>query len=85
MKYLITILLFSVVTLTSSAQTKEPLACKGVTKSGVACKSTIVSKKTGYCNAHDPNRVKCTGKTTTGKPCMMVVLKGTTTCRFHNK
>ncbi len=85
MKYLLTIVLFSVVTLTSTAQDKQPLACKGKTKSGVACKSTIVAKKTGYCNAHDPNRVKCTGKTTAGNPCMMIVQKNSTTCRIHNK
>lgn len=64
---------------------QERPTCKGKTKSGNACKSVIVSKKTGYCNAHDPNREKCSAKNSTGKPCGMVPLKNSDKCRFHNK
>ena len=65
------------------AQT-TPNVCKGKTKGeGKPCRSVIVSKETGYCNAHNPNRVKCSGKTTSGKPCQMVCLKNQAVCRFH--
>lgn len=68
--------------LTLSAQ--DQLRCKGTSKSGSACKSTIVSKKTGYCNAHDPNRAKCSGVNSKGQPCGMIPLKNSSTCRHHS-
>jgi len=74
--------LMLLVTVSGFAQTAP---CKGKTKSGTTCKSVIVDKKTGYCNAHNPNRVKCTGKTTSGKPCQIVCLKDKTVCRFHKE
>lgn len=78
-KLILTLLLvlFSI----SIVSAKEP--CKGKSKSGAACKSTIVNKTTGYCNAHDPKRAKCSGKTKKGTPCNMIVTKGSTTCRLH--
>jgi hypothetical protein len=44
----------------------DPIKCKGKTKAGHDCKSTIVSKSTGYCNAHDPNKIKCKAKQSYG-------------------
>jgi hypothetical protein len=82
MKHLL--LLLTVITLSISSYAK-PTPCKGTTKAGVACKSIIVDSKTGYCNAHNPNRVHCSGKTKAGKACMMTVSKGSTTCRLHGK
>jgi RNA polymerase subunit RPABC4/transcription elongation factor Spt4 len=81
MKHLL--LLLTIITLSISSYASTP--CKGTTKAGVACKSIIVDSKTGYCNAHNPNRVHCSGKTKAGKNCMMVVLKGSTVCRLHGK
>jgi hypothetical protein len=84
MKKIITLFCMVVLVLSASAQDKkQPLTCKGTSKSGSACKSTIVAKNTGYCNAHNPNRTKCTGTNAKGQPCGMAVPKGKTTCRFH--
>jgi hypothetical protein len=81
MKHLL--LLLTIITLSISSYASTP--CKGTTKTGKPCKSIIVDSKTGYCNAHNPNRVHCSGKTKAGKNCMMVVLKGSTVCRLHGK
>ena len=43
--------------LSVSATAQPP--CKGTTKAGQPCKSIIVNKESGYCNAHNPNRAKC--------------------------
>lgn len=85
MKKIIMFFLVAVLATSVSAQekSKQVLTCKGTSKSGSACKSTIVAKSTGYCNAHNPNRTKCTGTNAKGNPCGMVVVKGKTTCRFH--
>lgn len=77
------VLILSVVFISLSALANTP--CKGVTKAGKPCASVIVDSKTGYCNAHNPNRVKCTGITTAGKPCNMIVMKESKTCRIHVK
>lgn len=61
------------------------LRCKGVTKSGKPCTSVIVNKKTGFCNAHNPNRPKCSAKNVKGEPCGMLPIKGTILCRMHTK
>lgn len=58
--------------------------CKGTTKTGKPCQSVIVSKETGYCNAHDPNREKCHSLNAQGKPCGMIPLKDGQFCRVHN-
>jgi hypothetical protein len=68
--------------LASFAQDKP--ACKGTTKKGQPCKSVIVSKKTGYCNSHNPNAVKCSSLTSSKKPCGMTVKAAGLKCRFHN-
>ena len=60
------------------------LECKGVKKDGSKCKSTIVSKSTGFCGSHDPKAVKCSHVKPDGKGCG-VVTKGGGKCRFHNK
>lgn len=65
------------------AQDKQPLKCKGTTKSGKACTSVIVSKKTGFCNAHNPDRAKCSAKNVKGEACGMVPLKDSSVCRIH--
>lgn len=80
MKQIVLLAAMLFVTVISYAQTTP---CKGTAKNGAACKSVIVDKKIGYCNAHNPNRPKCTGKTTSGKPCQMVCLKAEPVCRFH--
>ena len=82
MKHLL--LLLTVITLSISSYAQRT-PCKGTTKAGKPCKSIIVDSKTGYCNAHNPNRVHCSGKTKAGKPCMMVVGKDSSTCRLHSK
>lgn len=79
-KLLMIIICFTAITV--SAQNK--IVCKGTSKSGSACKSTIVSKKTGYCNAHDPNRARCTAKNSKGEPCGVMPVKNSTTCRHHS-
>lgn len=76
-------IMISVLMLVASVSYAQTTPCKGKTKSGAACKSVIVSKSTGFCNAHNPNRTKCAGKTTAGKPCQMVCLKDTNVCRMH--
>jgi hypothetical protein len=81
---LVVLVMFSLTTVIAQDKPDQRLQCKGKTKAGDACKSTIVSKKTGYCNAHDPNRPHCTGKNSKGEPCGMIVSKGKTTCRFHS-
>lgn len=43
--------------LVASAQT---IPCKGKTKAGLPCKSKFVSKESGYCHAHDPNKTELT-------------------------
>lgn len=68
------------ITLAVSAQTTP---CKGKTKSGRACTAIIVSKETGYCNVHNPNRAKCSALNTRGEHCGVAPLKGTTLCRIH--
>ncbi len=66
---------------TAAAYEKTP--CKGTSKTGTTCKSPFVNKESGYCTIHNPNRTKCTGKTTKGAPCGMMVMKGATNCRLH--
>jgi hypothetical protein len=63
----------------------DPIKCKGKTKAGHDCKSTIVSKSTGYCNAHDPNKIKCKALNSKDKPCGVAPLKGQQYCRHHVK
>jgi hypothetical protein len=58
--------------------------CKGTTKAGQPCKSIIVNKETGYCNAHNPNRLKCEAKNSKGEQCGMPPIKGEHLCRVHN-
>jgi hypothetical protein len=57
--------------------------CKAIKKDGTRCKSTIVSKATGYCNAHDPNAKKCVFIKKDGERCKMTVKADQTHCRFH--
>ena len=81
MRYIVLFML--AVLLSMYANAGEKITCKGTTKSGKHCKSAIVSKETYYCNAHNPKRVHCIGKTVKGKPCGMIVLKGSNHCRLH--
>ena len=76
-------LIIAVCLLLSTASIAQPPHCKGITKAGNPCKSTIVKKSTGYCNAHDPSRAKCGGTTKAGKPCGQMPMKGQSYCRFH--
>ena len=68
--------------LSVSATAQPP--CKGTTKAGQPCKSIIISKETGYCNAHNPNRAKCESRNAKGGQCGMPPLKGQHFCRMHN-
>jgi hypothetical protein len=79
------LIICTLLTVTMYGQTDQPLTCKGTTKSGKPCTSVIVSKKTGFCNAHNPNRPKCSAKNVKGEPCGMVPLKDTNLCRMHTK
>jgi hypothetical protein len=74
---LLNIILLAVFIAGSSFQDETP-KCKGIKKDGTACRSVIVSKKTGYCNAHDPNKPKCAKET-----CRMKVKEKGQYCRFH--
>jgi hypothetical protein len=56
--------------------------CKGTTKSGQPCRSTIVSKE-GYCGHHNPNGNKCGAATSKGQPCKVLVKEAGQKCRFH--
>lgn len=82
MKYILAFLLLGIVSL-SQAQDDPKLQCKAVTKSGKPCQSVIVSKKTGYCNAHNPDRPHCKANNSKGEPCGMMPLKDTQYCRHH--
>jgi hypothetical protein len=84
MKKLVVILLF-VLSTVLSAVAGDPIKCKGTTKKGEPCKSTIVSKKTGYCNAHDPNKPHCKAKNSKGEPCGVAPEKNAEYCRHHSK
>lgn len=81
MKHLL--LLLTICTLSISSYAGTP--CKGTTKAGKPCKSIIVDSKTGYCNAHNPNRVHCSAKTKAGNQCKMTVGKDSTVCRIHSR
>lgn len=61
----------------------DPIKCKGKTKAGEECRSTIVSKSTGYCHSHDPNRAKCKSKNSKNQPCGVAPIKGQEFCRHH--
>jgi hypothetical protein len=82
MKKLLVILCISFISLSVNAQGK--LVCKGTTKAGIACKSTIVSKQTGFCNAHNPNRAHCKAQNSKGQPCGVAPIKETEYCRHHH-
>lgn len=59
--------------------------CKGVTKSNLPCKSTFVVKETDYCNAHQPNAIKCSGTNSKKQPCGMTVKQQGDFCRYHKQ
>ena len=58
------------------------IECKGVKKDGAKCKSTIVSKATGFCHSHDPKALKCPYVKPNGDKCNMSTKNGSK-CRFH--
>jgi hypothetical protein len=79
------IIILAAALLISAAVNAQRITCKGTTKAGQPCQSTIVSKATGYCRAHDPAALRCGFIKPDGQPCKMVVsLKGEL-CRFHKK
>lgn len=80
-QYLLVLMLF--LGYVASAQDNPKLQCKAVTKSGKPCKSVIVSKKLGYCNAHNPDRPHCKAKNSKKEPCGMMPLKNAEYCRHH--
>lgn len=84
MKQITTFLVAIMCFLSLTVNAQDRLTCKGTSKSGSACKSTIVSKKTGYCNAHDPNRPHCAGKNAKGQPCGVMPAKNSKYCRHHS-
>jgi hypothetical protein len=75
------IILSAAIVLLSSFNTGDH--CKGKKKDGTPCQSTIVSKATGYCNAHNPNAKKCVFIKKDGERCKMTVKATETLCRFH--
>lgn len=79
-----TTLLFFALICASVTYGKDPVQCKGKTKTDQPCRSIIVNKETGYCNAHNPNRAKCEAKNSKGGQCGMPPLKGEHLCRVHN-
>ena len=76
-------LLFIAALFLSVTATAQP-PCKGTTKAGQPCKSIIVNKESGYCNAHNPSRAKCESKNAKGGQCGMPPLKGQHYCRMHS-
>ena len=86
MKHILAIIMFTLLSASvSHAQTQDnpKLHCKAATKSGKPCQSVIVSKKTGYCNAHNPDRPHCKANNSKGQPCGMMPLKDAVYCRHH--
>ena len=77
-KLFLAVAIFATATLTA----QQRPTCKGTTKAGQSCKSTIILK-TGFCRAHDPNTPKCKATTTSGKPCQMTVKATGERCRHH--
>lgn len=67
------------------AQDSTNIRCKSRNKSGAPCTAVIISKKTGLCNAHNPNRPKCSSKNSKGEPCGMHPVRGTVFCRMHKQ
>lgn len=57
--------------------------CKGVKSDKTGCKSTFIVKDTDYCQAHNPNAVKCSGTNSANKPCGMTVKQQGNFCRYH--
>jgi hypothetical protein len=56
--------------------------CKGIKKDGTNCRSTIVSKKTGFCNAHNPDKKTCPHVKKDGTNCQMPT--NGKLCRHHS-
>ena len=75
--------LFILLLLSATTAHAEPIKCKGTRADNQPCKSTIVSKQTGYCNAHNPSAKHCTFVKKDGQRCRVVVK--TELCRFHSK
>lgn len=79
------VLFFMILFSAFSVLAGDPIKCKGTTKKGEPCKSTIVSKKTGFCNAHDPAKSHCKAKNSKGEQCGVAPEKNTEYCRHHSK
>lgn len=68
-------------TLIASGQESK---CKGTTKKGEPCHS-VIGIKDGYCEAHNPNVIRCGANTSQKKPCRNKVAKVGDKCRFHKQ
>ena len=87
-KSLLTIALFT--TLSGFAQDNNAYRCKGITKAGVQCK-TSVKEGVNLCWRHDPNYVKkvevqaviCSGTTKSGNPCKVKTKHSSGICHHH--
>jgi hypothetical protein len=79
------VLFFMILFSAFSSMAGDPIKCKGTTKKGEPCKSTIVSKATGFCNAHDPNKPHCKAKNSKGEQCGVAPEKNAEYCRHHSK
>jgi hypothetical protein len=75
------LLLSAIVLVTAAAQAQRP-TCKGTTKAGQPCKSTIVLKS-GYCRSHDPNQPKCAFIKADKTRCKIAVNKAGELCHVH--
>lgn len=58
--------------------------CLALKSDKTQCKGVILMKN-GYCSAHNPDAIHCSGKTAKGEPCKMVVKVKGEYCRFHQK
>lgn len=74
--------------LSGKAQTGQPGSvktvhtCKATKADKTQCKGTILQKN-GFCNAHNPDAIKCAGQTAKKEPCKMTVKAKGEMCRFH--
>jgi hypothetical protein len=81
--YMKRLLLASALVLTSLVSFgQDKPKCKGITKAGKACQSTIVMKN-GFCRVHNPSAIRCGAPTKAGKPCQSIVKTAGERCRFH--
>lgn len=79
-----TLLLVLALSFGTAAFSQAKKTCKGLTKSGQACK---MAAQTGsdYCRLHNPEALRCGAPTKSGKPCQIVVKTKGAKCWRHKQ